>query len=1081
MEFTKVSSWIDLDSTNAEKEAFKKMVEDVIAKIKSVGKIEVALGGAQSSKDAIKLMGDLSREQAKLAKSTKDYEKILLDNLRAEKLAASASKDTAAAKKLQAQATNEASKANLNEAKTTTESAKAKKIQLDIEARVNKEKDKTQKALDRENKNVEKLSNAYEQLKAKYNIAANSAKRIGAEEGTNSENFKQSAAAAQLYYQQLVKIEEAVGQSQRQVGQYKNATFALNQVLREAPAFANSFATGISGISNNIPQLIDQIKILKEQTGSNAKAFGILAKSLFSFTALLPIGFLLVQTFGKEISDFFSTLFTGKKSLDQAALSAQKLNEAFSDNSYKDAVKNVNELRINIDLAKQGFLSKEKVLKQYNETLGGTIGEASSLNEAEQLLIKNGDAYVKMTLYKAAANLALEEAAKKAIQIEQDKLKKEKDFATGFDKGKTGLINELIPVIPFGDSRAERYEKAIQKEGEKRKAAALKEAEKAQKDNEDIAKKFQEDAAKLSQQFNLNFFDDKGDKTKQDKSKLEDFSDNLAKQAQERLKIANEITRTRLEGEAAALMANAQKERKIYLEKGETLESYTARQAAALQEQIDGYQSYYNKVLELTQFNTKAQIAELDAKTAEEKSKVQADLDDKTKKLTTKQRADLQATLVEIDKKAAAEKELIVLQGNQALLDFDRSYEKQITDATKAGLDERAKARLEYFEKLKEELKKELEFQQNNLTVLQASDVEALNKQLRDQVISVKQYQEQKLKLAKTYAKEELDNQISYFEELLKATATTEDERLAIEAKIAELRLKKDQEITDEKINNLTKVREAEKRLGNEALAAFTSIVSGRYEKEKNDIQDQIDLLEEKKAKDIEVAQQTSANAAEAADRVKIIEARAAAQKEALTRRQRQVDQERARFERMVEVGRIVASTAVGVANALSGPPPAPPNPLLAGIIAATGALQLARVLATPIPRYAQGLDEADRDHVAFVGDGGRRELVKYPDGSSWITPDRPTLAFIPKGAQVIPDLDKAAATFTGLAPGFSTPTQTDQVARFAGVVKREMSLTRKAIQSKRENYFSIINGQISAKTKDGFNETDYLNKNLDF
>lgn len=1079
MEFTKITSWIDLESANAEKEAFKKMVEDLISKIKSVGKIEVALGGAQSSKDAVKLMNDLSREQTKLAQSTKSYEKSVLDAARAEKLQASASKDSAAAKKLNAQATNEASRANLNEAKSVTETNKAKLLQQKIEANVNREKDKTQKALDRENKNVEKLSNAYEQLKAKYNIAANSAKRIGAEEGVNSENFKQSAAAAQLYYQQLVKIEEAVGQSQRQVGQYKNATFALNQVLREAPAFANSFSTGISAISNNLPMLLDQVKSLKEQVGSNSKAFGILAKSLFSFSALLPIGFLLVQSYGKEIADFFSTLFTGTKSIDKAAQAAKNLNDAFSDNSYKEAVKNVNELRINIDLAKQGFLDKGKVLKQYNETLGDTIGEAGSLNEAEQLLIKNGDAYIKMTLYKAAANIALEEAAKSALKAEQDKLKAASDFATGTDKIGAGLVNEILPVIPFGDSRAERYAKEVQRDGERRKEIALKQAEKDQKVNTDIATDFQKKAAELATKFNLNFFKDDKDKGSKDKANNQNFGDDLAKQAEDRLKLLNEITRTRLEGEAAALLDNAQKERKILQQKGESFDAFTARQAASLQEQIDAYQSYYNKVLELTQFNTKAQLAELDAKTAAEKQKVNDQLNDKEAKLTTKQREDLQATLVEIDKKAATEKELIVLQGNQALLDFDRQYEKQITDATKASLDERIKSRIEYFEKLKEELKKELEFQQNQLTILESSDLQALNKQFRDRLISVKEYQEEKLKLAKTYAREELDNQIDYYEKLLIATATTEEERVSIEAKLAELRLKKDQEITDQKINNLTKVREAEKKLGNEALAVFQSIVSARYEREKNEVQDQIDLLEEKKNKDIEVAQQTAANAAEAADRVQIIEARASAQKAALERRQRQIDQERARFERMVEVGRIIASTSVGVANALSGPPPAPPNPVLAGIIAATGALQLARVLATPIPRYAQGLDHADRDHMAIVGDGGRPEYVKYPDGSGWITPDKPTLTFIPKGAQVIPDLDKAELTYRQLSPAFTKPTVSDDVARFAGVVKKEMTLTRKAIQGKRENYFSIINGRISLKTKDGYNETDYLNNNL--
>src|SRR5207244_307917 len=53
----------------------------------------------------------------------------------------------------------------------------------------------------------------------------------------------------------------------------------------------------------------------------------------------------------------------------------------------------------------------------------------SSLEEAEKQLGLNADAYIKMTLYKAAANLALEDAAKKSLEAERIRLKNLQEFS----------------------------------------------------------------------------------------------------------------------------------------------------------------------------------------------------------------------------------------------------------------------------------------------------------------------------------------------------------------------------------------------------------------------------------------------------------------------------------------------------------------------------------------------------------------------------------------------------------------------------------------------------------------------------
>ena len=81
---------------------------------------------------------------------------------------------------------------------------------------------------------------------------------------------------------------------------------------------------------------------------------------------------------------------------------------------------------------------------------------------------------------------------------------------------------------------------------------------------------------------------------------------------------------------------------------------------------------------------------------------------------------------------------------------------------------------------------------------------------------------------------------------------------------------------------------------------------------------------------------------------------------------------------------------------------------VMAAVIGAMGAMQVATILATPIPSYAEGTKGNDRHPggAALVGDAGKHEVIMY-SGKAWITPDTPTLVDIPKGAQVFPDVDK--------------------------------------------------------------------------
>tara|TARA_R110002167_G_scaffold241725_3_gene446983 strand:+ start:2928 stop:5783 length:2856 start_codon:yes stop_codon:yes gene_type:complete len=77
----------------------------------------------------------------------------------------------------------------------------------------------------------------------------------------------------------------------------------------------------------------------------------------------------------------------------------------------------------------------------------------------------------------------------------------------------------------------------------------------------------------------------------------------------------------------------------------------------------------------------------------------------------------------------------------------------------------------------------------------------------------------------------------------------------------------------------------------------------------------------------------------------------------------------------------------------------------LVPVLAALGALQVAAVLAQPLPEFAEG-GIMGHDGAAVVGDGGKREVIRTPDGKISLTPAKDTLVNIPKGTEIFPSIE---------------------------------------------------------------------------
>lgn len=87
------------------------------------------------------------------------------------------------------------------------------------------------------------------------------------------------------------------------------------------------------------------------------------------------------------------------------------LTKAKASTEYKTEFVNMNKLKIQIDLAKNGTVNKQAVVNRYNELYGKVMGKLTSFNSVETKIKKTGDNYLKVRLYQISSDIALSQAA----------------------------------------------------------------------------------------------------------------------------------------------------------------------------------------------------------------------------------------------------------------------------------------------------------------------------------------------------------------------------------------------------------------------------------------------------------------------------------------------------------------------------------------------------------------------------------------------------------------------------------------------------------------------------------------------
>lgn len=787
---------------------------------------------------------------------------------------------------------------------------------------------------------------------------------------TNAENIK----TLQIYNQQIEKNTEfirknsdAATQQKMNIGNYNSVWKGLNisvqQLVRELPSAKYGLDIFFLAISNNIPMLMDAIKGMQAfnkqmvETGQLDKKVSIgkeLLKSLVSWQTAIMLGVTLLVQYGDEIIKWVGNLIKGEKVLSAAAIAQEHLNNAWKD-GMTNAQKELTEMRLLTKAIGDNTISMNDRKKAVDEMRQRYPEYLQNLTDEEILAGKVGDAYNKIALsitQTAIAQAQMNEAVKLAEGIIE--MQSKNNLFKGLNS-----IEEIDAELKKIDDRQNElysgnYRKVIGLEFLSDTAGKeLLQLDKAEEQLKEYRKAYEEflsfiDSANILKAINT------GNNTKgtSGKTYAEILADIITKYGAEPIE--------------------DNREREI-----EAINLWFADQVKAIKNIGEGA-------------------------TEEEIRAYQA--------LVAKKENDIAAVNEKYDKKLEQEAKKIANAYNRmvraGLQGMDNTYESDIyiTDTNM--------------------------MQEQTL----------LNEKYLQNKINEEQYQKEMLSIRQKYAKEGLETQIRYTEFELETLQELRTQ--ALEQGIAEEDL--DKNLTEENLQRLTQLIEklkaelglmaseqsiANKKgmslwgilgLDDESLAIaeeslqgvfdimgeIDNLVNASFDARLQRIEEEADAVEKSHDRQLESLQnlyeQGAISQEEYEARKRLQEEMTEKKKEELAKKEAELKNKQAKYDKASAIAQALINTALAITSAATVVPFIPLGSIAMGIASAMGALQVATIMATPLPKYAKGT-KYHKGGLAVVGDGGKQEVVMTADGA-YLTPDTPTLVNLPRGARVFPD-----------------------------------------------------------------------------
>lgn len=820
----------------------------------------------------------------------------------------------------------------------------------------------------------------------------------------------------------LKEIDAQFGNYQRNVGNYASSWNGLNvqtqQLLRELPSLTMSFNQFFLAISNNLPMFADELKRASEEF-KRMKAEGLTAipvwkqllGSIFSWQSALVIGITLLSAYGSEIAKWVGSLFKAEKAVNEVAMAEIDLANARR-KGISDSVKERTELELLYKATQDASRSmKERnaaaseLQKKYPSYLG-------NMSKEDILLGKASSSYKELT------KALIANAQARAIE---DKMVENNKKILDLDKQRIGslvkqvqeqrILNEVIAAREKGYDYTVNGV-AVSIAGQKKRIEDAKDAAKSYADQISILRKSNEN---LINNINVNDLLNSDDKTLEDsKKKAEEYAEYIKK-------ITEDLAKSRID-----LIADCRKKEIAEVSK-----------------------EYEDRIKEI-KGNSEKEI-ELRKNLETLKGKAIAEINDKyDKELLEIEKANLENRLASIGDNSNEEldKRLnLQIQLNNMMRDAE------INDAEKNGNDVLA-IRMKYMKRENDLIMQNLEerfgmIESNTDRMIDRQETAALEeanllkKQYANGEIGKEDYEKRLYDIGVKYAKARLETLMKEVEAEMALLDPNSEKYQDLEDRLINLQsqidginyddaTKKREEWQEEfnkgldgmnsvardalgetagifeGLSDIMKGVSEEGKLSFENMAqavgkivsGITSLMTDIYDARIENIEKEQEANDEAYDKEIERIESLEENGAisteEAEARKRAAEDKTAAKNAELEKKKAALQEKQAKWDKANSIVQAGIATALAITKAL-------PNLVLAALVGAMGAAQIAVIAAQPIPKYAKGT----KDHpggLAIVGDGGKKEGI-ITDNGLFVTPDKPTLVNLPAHAQVIPDL----------------------------------------------------------------------------
>lgn len=363
-------------------------------------------------------------------------------------------------------------------------------------------------------------------------------------------------------------------------------------------------------------------------------------------------------------------------------------------------------------------------------------------------------------------------------------------------------------------------------------------------------------------------------------------------------------------------------------------------------------------------------------------------------------------------------------------------------------------------------------------------ELNALKKEYAEKLASAKgnadaqtrikeQFEKDSANIQQKYAIETARNAVSLIEEQLKTENLSAEERKNLERKLAQAKAQFEQQMYDAAKKATEDTVDAdnkatEKRIANaqkwlqvaaDSLNAINDLVGAVYDAKIQKVEEEqeanTEAGEAEQERITKMVEQKVITEEEGEARKRAAEAKTAKKNEEFEKKKAKLKEKQAKFDKLNSIAQAGIATALAITQAL-------PNIVLAAIAGAMGAMQIATIIATPLPKYAKGTDN-HKGGPAIVGDGGVPEVISF-GGNAWITPDKPTLVDIPAGASVIPNVADMDASEFAVARPLSSAGGNDapKVYNDAKVVERLDDLITIKKRESRSRRLSDIDSQLA-------------------